>query len=713
MAFDANDLSPHEQFVVDRTRDGEIADFSPMAGPAGAKPQIRAGFLRKLLLGLDPAWPVRTPGVRIKGVRIEGALDLTDCTGAGGTGLPALALIACDVADPIDLSHARLARVSLALSRMRSLIADETAIDGELDLSHVAPLAGDPGTETLYVRARGARIDGDFTARGAKFARAADSIDDAVFLQGAEITGNVLLDDGFESFGCVWLVGAQIGGRLQCDGAQFLNRSDDGAGQALVGADAHIVGAVCLRDKFKAEGQVNFLSARIGGDVDLTGGSFRNDGGPALILGNVEIAGQLLGGARVTGQFAAQGARVTRNLDLRGAEIAHPINGREKFGRAIDAASLNIGGAALLHGANIKGEVFIADARIEGYMAFGGGRFINPGGWAIRAPNARVGGNLTFKIADNGYAPHGQKTVIEGGVKLDRARIDGAVAWFNLELRGPGPDGAKGAVLSFADASIRGALQAKALVMQQDGLIDLSGASCASLEDDLKTGWGADAARIDLEGFSYGRLESESKDDRWRTRLGWLKRAHRDGARFSPQPFAALAQVYARAGRREEARRVLLAQHDQRTFLASAGPLTWALSSAFGLVAGYGFAPIRVVRALALYLALGVLGVLAMDAQGALVNAQGGRCAGAVEPALYAIDVALPVLDLGQQGLCAPGRVAGAELFAGFALGDGEWRVFEGAALWRWAHALYAILGAILAALAVITFSGVMKPKED
>lgn len=713
MAFDANDLSPHEHFVVDRTREGEIADFTPMAGPGGVKPQVRAGFLRKLFLGLDPAWPVRTPGVRIKGVRIEGALDLSDCTGAGGAGLPALALIGCDIAAPIDLSHARLARVSLRGSRLRTLIADETAIDGEFDLAGVAPLAGAPGTETLRLRARGARIDGDFTARGAKFARAGESNDDAVFLQGARINGNVILDDGFEAFGCVWLAGARIGGRLQCDGAQFLNRSEDGNGQALVAADAHVAGAVCLRGKFKAEGQVNLLGARIGGDLDLTGGWFRNDCGPALILGNAEIAGQVLGGAKIAGQLAAQGARVGRNFDLRGAEIAHPISGREKFGRAIDAANLSVGGAALLQGANVKGEVFLADARIAGYLAFGGGRFIHPGGWAIRAPNLRVGGNLTFKIADNGYAPHGQKTVIEGGVKLDRAQIEGALAWANLELRGPGPDSAKGAVLSFADCSIRGALQAKALIMQQDGLIDLSGASCASLEDDLKTGWGADAARIDLEGFSYGRLESSAKDDRWRARLHWLKRAHRDGERFSPQPFSALAQVYARAGRREDARRVLLAQHDQRTFLASAGPLTWALSSAFGLVAGYGFAPIRVVRALALYLALGVLGVLAMDDQGALVSPQGRACGGAVEPALYAMDVALPVIDLGQQRLCAPGRAPGAELSAGVAFGESEWRWFEGVAMWRWAHALYAILGAILAALAVITFSGLMKPKQE
>jgi hypothetical protein len=42
-----------------------------------------------------------------------------------------------------------------------------------------------------------------------------------------------------------------------------------------------------------------------------------------------------------------------------------------------------------------------------------------------------------------------------------------------------------------------------------------------------------------------------------------------------------------------------------------------------------------------------------------------------------------------------------------------DWRLFEGAALWKWAHALYAIVGAILSALAVITFSGVMKPKDE
>lgn len=700
MAFDANDLSPHEHLVVERTRLGEVADFS--AAGLDAKPAIRAGFLRKMLLGLAPDWPVRGPGVRIKGALVEGALDLTDCSGEG---LPALALEACDIPEPVDVSHSRLARLSFEGSRMRRLVSVEASIDGELNLAFVRPWRDE--IEALTARLRGVRVAGDLLLRGARFARATDSEDDAVFLQGADIGGNVLMDEGFDAFGCVWIAGARIGGRLQCDNSQFLNRRDDASGQALVADDVRIGGGLHLG--VKAEGVVTLLGAHIGGDLHLGGAMLRNEGGLALMLNSADIGGAVFAAAKITGQVSMLATRIGGNLDLRGAEIAHPLS-RDSRGVAIDAASLRIGGAALLHGVNIKGEVFMPDARIEGYLAFGGGRFINGGGWAIRAPNARVGGNLTFKIADNGYAPHGQKTVIEGGAKFDRALIEGACAWNGLELRGPGPDGAKGAVFSLADMRIGGALQARKLTAQQESRVDLSGASCATLDDDLATGWGAERMPLDLEGFAYGRLEDAG---RWRQRLDWLRRARDDGRRFSPQPYNVLAAVYARGGRRDDARRVLLAQHDQRTLLASAGPLTWALSSAFGLVAGYGLAPLRVVRALIVFLALGVLGVLAMNDQGALVRPDGRACNGAVEPALYAIDVALPVIDLGQEQRCAPGRTARADLPAGIALGDSDWRLFEGGALWKWAHALYALMGAILTALAIITFSGVMKPKED
>lgn len=711
MAFDANDLSPHEQFVVDRTSAGEIADFTPMAGPGGAKPIVRAGFLRKLMLAIDPSWTIRTPGIRLKGARIEGVLDLTDCSGSGAAGLPALALVECEIAEPIDLSHARLARFSLQGSRLTRLVAVETQIDGELDLCGVAPL-GAPGQETLTVKLRGARIDGDLAARDAKFARATDGAEDALMLQGIEVAGTVFFDGGFEAFGRVWMQQARIGGGLSCEGGQMLNRSEAGDAAAFT-ADGAEIGVVLMRNGFKAEGEVRFVGARVTQVFEFTDASLRNEFGVALNLASAIAGGELaLNTAKVSGQVLLTNTEIGRNFDVRGAEITHRTTPRgDTYGRAIDAASMSVGGAALLQGANIKGEVFLADARIEGYLAFGGGRFINPGNWAIRAPNVRVGGNLTLKIEEGGFTPHGAKTVIEGGFKLDRARIEGALAWSNLELRGPDPNGAKRAFFSFADARITGPIQAGGLITQQDAFIEATGASCAALDDDVKAGWGAEAARLALDGFSYQRIDSAKEN--WRTRLAWLRRSKRDGDRFSPQPFTHVAHVYARSGRRDDARRILLAQHDQRTLQASAGPFTWALSSLFGVIAGYGLAPIRIIRALTLFLALGVAGVLAMNAQGALVTPQGRACNGVIEPALYAIDVALPVIDLGQEGRCGPGRTVRAELPQGMALGESDWRLFEGVALWRWAHALYAMLGAILTALAVITFSGIMKPKDD
>lgn len=701
MAFDANDLTPHEHFVVERTRLGEVADFAALGGDA--RPSVRAGFLRKLLMGVDDAWLVKAPGVRVRGARIDGALDLTDCSA-----LPALSLDQCEIAEPISLAGAEIARVALTRCRMSGVAAHDARIAGALDLTEAAAL-GAPGLETLRVAAARARIGGDLRLTGAKLSRG-ESAEPAFTFDGGEVGGDLRLDGGFECFGAVSLAHAKIGGALIAEGASLLNRREDAKSQALNARGLAIAADVRIGAKFKAEGECDFTAARVGGDFDMAGATLRNEFGVALNLANARIAGQVLAAARLSGQVSAHGAEIGRNLDLRGAEMAHPLTPRaDSFGIVIDAAGIRVGGVAFLQGANLKGEVFLADARIASYLALGGGRFINAGGWAIRAPNIRVGGNLTLKIEDGGFAPHGQKTVIEGGAKFDRAKIDGAFAWVNLELRGPGPDGAKGGVLSFVDAEIGGPLQARALVTHQNAHITAAGARCASLDDDVKSGWGMDSAGLKLDGFTYGRLDGG--DDSRRLRLAWLKRAVRE--QFSPQPYVQLAAAYARAGRRDDARRVALAQHDTHTARGAGGPLSWALSSLFGMIAGYGLAPLRAVRALALFLGLGIFGALAMNAQGALVTPAGAQCNGAVEPALYAIDVALPFIDLGQQDACAPGRTARAELPQGVALGESEWRLFEGVALWRWAHALYAILGAILAALAVLTFSGVLKPKDQ
>lgn len=761
MAFDANDLTPHEHFVLERIRLGEVADFTAI-GAGAPKPVLRAGFIRKLLLGLDPSWAVQAPGVRIKGARIEGELDLSGCSGSGDKGLPALRLDGCDIPERMNLSAARLAQVCLRQCAFTHILAHAMVVDGVFDFSE-ARAPGEGGA--CWIDARGARIGGRVEGGGAKLriedgqaredgvqkfalvlreARVSGGVvlrpdfqaiggvslfdavvDGLVDMRGAHLkavdrralnlgnlraSGLVAINRGFRCEGPIWMRGAVLLGGFNADGATV--NVKDGEREGVNGENCEIHEDLQMRAKFACNAPVNFAGVVVHGSVHIDDATF--SAAPlALDFSKAEIDGELAGSATFAGALKLSGAKIGRNLDLRGLEIGARVPARtEPLLHAIDAASICVGGAALFNGANIKGEVFLPDARIDGYLSFGGGRFINGGGWAIRAPNARIGGNLTLKIEDGDKAPFGAKTVIEGGAKFDRAQIAGAFAWLNLELRGPGPNGDKAPVLSFADVRIGGALSAKSLATPQDGRINAAGAHVASLDDDVDAGWGSESASILLDGFAFERIESAN--DGWRRRLKWLKRSRRASKHFSPQPFAHAARVYARMGRREDARRISLAQHDMQT-LAAAGssPISWPLSSLFGLVAGYGLSPIRVVRAIALFLALGVAGVFAMNEQGALVTPQGTACNGAVEPALYALDVALPVIDLGQESRCGPGRTARAELSPGLGMGESDWRLFEGAALWNWAHALYAMLGAVLTALAVITFSGALKPKDE
>lgn len=763
MAFDANDLSPIESHVIERTRDGEIADFTPMVGPDGVKPLIRSGFLRRLLIGLTPDWSVRMPGVRVRGARIEGVLDLSDCAGAGGAGLPALELLNCDIPEAIDLSHARLARLALDGSAISRLTGHHARFDGPLSMRELKPLMEDG---VCSVDLEGAVIEGAFEARGAQLAcdrtlPATDGIGVfALNLRNARIAGNVNLRPGFVALGGVSVFGSTVGGvldlrgarltlnhryalsagnvevsgalhmnggfraegpiwlraarlkdGLHCDGGAIVLPDDRHNVDALNAESAVIDGGAQLRNGFHANGAINLRGAQIRGGVLLAKSTLEAKKTFALDLRNAVIDGEVSGDVTAKGGVRLSGAAIARNLELSGANITglkNPEKATTEHAPAVEAVNIRVGGALRFRGANIKGEIKLADARIDGYASFGGGRFINPGHWSIGAPNAKIGGNLTFSPPEAEEARFGAKTVIEGGAHFKRSRIEGEVVWNGVELRGKGPDGGPPAI-SLEDAQIGRSLCALALTAQ-NGLVDLTGASCAALSDDLGKGWGLASTQIALDGFSYQRLDCSPEDFRWSARTRWLRERL---AKKSPQPYAALAQVYAAAGRQEDMRRALRAQHDAVTRSAHFFSPTRFFSSLFGFLAGYGLSPTRAAASLSAFLLLGMVGVFAMEMRGALVTPQGERCAGAVEPVLYAIDVALPVIDIGQESACAPGRAPGANLFEGAPVPGVHWRVGEEVALWRWGLALYAILGAVLTALAILTFSGVMKPKQQ
>jgi len=88
--------NPAEDHIIARAQIGEWAIFDPAHGK-----QIRARFIRALLLGLPPEGhttpiPLPGPSLRINGAHItEGPLTLTDCTAPSGGPLPGLSLENC------------------------------------------------------------------------------------------------------------------------------------------------------------------------------------------------------------------------------------------------------------------------------------------------------------------------------------------------------------------------------------------------------------------------------------------------------------------------------------------------------------------------------------------------------------------------------------------------------------------------------------------
>ncbi|MEZ5773714.1 MAG: hypothetical protein R3D33_03085 [Hyphomicrobiaceae bacterium] len=72
------------------------------------------------------------------------------------------------------------------------------------------------------------------------------------------------------------LLGADIGGNLECSSGTFRNRTPSGGGVALGADGLKTGGTVFLDDSFSAEGEVRLLGADIGVDLACMGGTFDN-----------------------------------------------------------------------------------------------------------------------------------------------------------------------------------------------------------------------------------------------------------------------------------------------------------------------------------------------------------------------------------------------------------------------------------------------------
>ena len=440
----------------------------------------RASVIRGILRGRLVADP-DPHGLRLRGARITGRLDLENLATDVN-----LELADCLLEEGILARDARLACVVLARCHIEH--PAEPPLDGArltcsvLDLSG-ARIIGDVGDGGVILY--GACIGGQLSCDGTQLSNDSGP---ALFADGLQVGQGMFLRNGFTATGsgdggAVRLPGAHIGRQLSCIGAQLHNDS----GPALFADGLQVGQDMFLRNEFTATGSsgagaVRLVGAHIGGQLDCGGAKLRNDSGPALHADSLQVGhavvlsgGFTATGAGVDGAVRLVGAHIGSQFDCGGAKLRNDSGpalladalqvGQDMqcdnltadggvvlgghIGRLLSfegAALNNSGGSALVsdgllvdgtmfcrNGFTAQGEVRLSGARIGGRLYFDGAKLSNPGGRAFVASRLTVGQDMFCRKQK---APqHEQPFLVEGAVDLRGAHIGGHLDCTEAQLR--------------------------------------------------------------------------------------------------------------------------------------------------------------------------------------------------------------------------------------------------------------------------------------
>ncbi len=281
-------LSAAEKLLAEKTPDGKKAicgandnDKDPGNDPQhadtwGAARTVRADLLAWMCTDEQARKLVRWHGIQLYGADIDGRIDLASAQ------IPfPLEILRCRLSKGLDLCRASVPGIDFSGSLVNGMVADGVVVASDMFMGN-----GFAGLGT--VRLLGAQIGGDLDCARGSFTNPQVKDDDAsgraLFFDGADVSGSIFLSDTFEAHGEVHLLGAKIGGNLECTGAKFLNPPDPDipeSGKALSADGINVKGSVYLRDKFVANGEVRFPGAEIDGDFDCRDASLNNPQPPA------------------------------------------------------------------------------------------------------------------------------------------------------------------------------------------------------------------------------------------------------------------------------------------------------------------------------------------------------------------------------------------------------------------------------------------------
>nr|WP_274557334.1 oxidoreductase [Streptomyces spiramyceticus] len=349
---------------------------------------------------------------------------------------------------------------------------------------------------------------------------------------------------------------------------------------------------------------------------------------------------------------------------------------QDRIGRSIAADGLSVAQDLQAEMIESHGEFSMRGATVGVSLSLRGSRLRGPygveGRRALNAPQLTVG--RTLYLTPAGISPRGlgpgatppygigntpvrgtrvQRFECDGGIRLDDGRFGDAVdlgsARFMMSLG--------------QEVSLR-RIQTPELRFlgerPEQGKFVLSGAKVGNLVDKADS-WPGPGG-LTMDGFGYEKLVPRGPFPLSR-RLAWVTAATPE---YAPEPYERLATVLRGSGEDADAREVLLAKHRRRReTLPLAGKL-WGVIQDWTVA--YGYRPGRAAVWMTVLWAAGAVAFSRLDPA-------------AIKPeehpkwnaSLFALDLLLPVINLGQ---------------------DGYWRL-ESA--WQWAAAALILLGWVLA----------------
>ncbi|MFD3698750.1 membrane-associated oxidoreductase [Streptomyces sp. NPDC058646] len=270
--MEISDLTPAERRVWEAFPRGDGVDFrarpedsSVDGADWGPERTVRADVLRALLLGARPPEEGRVAGLKVKGARIVGKLDLRYAV----VDHP-IRLRDCWFERKPLLYGAQLRALVLGYSTLPGMTAGNLRVDVVVRMS-CCRITGP-------VRMAGARISGGLFLQGAVIGPSAgeEEHEPPLQLNHVEIGTDIIAND-LTVHGQLRLNGAVVAGQVSLDRARLLT-----PGGIALHAETLTVGTDLRAARLEAQGMINLTGSRIPGQLHFSRASFANPDGVAL-----------------------------------------------------------------------------------------------------------------------------------------------------------------------------------------------------------------------------------------------------------------------------------------------------------------------------------------------------------------------------------------------------------------------------------------------